>query len=118
AFEWDEDNQEIALYTGFLDGLFIVGPLWEKSVAYMKGVYYHDSGSPNFLSGFEDFGDAVTKSLKEGEIETQDIMEAMGLILGVPVAQLYNIEGGVEDIARGKEEVGAKRVLGYTENKA
>lgn len=118
AFEWDDENQKIALYTGFLDGLFIVGPIWEKTVAYMNGVYYHSGGTPNFLSGTEEFGTAVAKSVKNGEIALQDLLEATGHILGLPIEQGYNIEGGLEDIKQGKEEQGIKRLLGFTENKA
>lgn len=125
AFAWDdEDNEdgwipflpkdmERALITGWLDGLFIIGPLWERTIAYKQGIYWPESG-PNFLEGITEVMDAAVNE-EDGIQMWADIIEGLFLIAGLPNETVFNMAGGVMDITEGETEVGIKRVLGYSE---
>jgi len=118
GFYWDDEDQERAALLGSLNGFLLLGDILETALANLTGARYSPEKEVNFAAGITDLFTAGVESFQRGEFAWADILDAMGMITGVPVETARNIAGGVEDIAEGDVTEGVKRVAGYTEKTA
>lgn len=119
GFAWDDKDQARAAILGSLNGFLVLGSVLESAVSASLGITKRMSkNSSIFMEGVQDLWQAVQDSYHKGEISWPDVVDALGMISGVPVETARNIGGGIEDIADGKFERGIKRVAGYTKKTA
>lgn len=117
GFHWDDEDEMRSAALGSLNGFMILGSVLESSIAAAQGIYYPERRL-NFIAGAEDLFNAGAKSYRKGEIAFSNILDALGLLTGLPVKTIENIGGGIEDFSKGQTLIGAKRISGYTEKTA
>lgn len=119
AFDADDDegSLERAAILGSLNGIFVVGDILTNMAASLYGVNYPERPR-GFALALSELSDQVKDVFVKGEIKTEDVLEALGLLAGVPAKALMGQKEGVESIMEGDVEFGVLRALGYTERTA
>jgi hypothetical protein len=120
AFDWDEEDQLIAVILGSFNGIFIFGEALGVIAAQMAGGHSFSTGRipiTNFLDEFARFMSEITQD----DMTDEDVWQAtralagsVGSLTGVPAKTAVDMTKGGADVVAGEFEKGLLEIIGYS----